>query len=149
MKRIGLIIFIALFSVGVEAQEFDARLLLGANFSQIDGDQFAGYNKLGLNAGVGIGRSYNNEWDFGFELRYSMKGSKKVIDPEVFTPTLTINYHYIEVPLLAYYKGFDNLVLFGGPSLGVNVYNQRNDNGFRSEEEALNRTEVGLVLGGA
>lgn len=136
------------FSTGVMyAQSFDASLLLGANFSQIDGDQFAGYNKLGLNAGIGISRNIDQQWDLGFEIKYSMKGSKKVIDPEVFTPTLKIDYHYLEVPVLAFYNINEKAVAFGGPSLGFNVFNQRNDNGFKTEEDELNRTELALVLG--
>ena len=44
------------------AQDFGAQLLVGANFSQVDGDQFAGYNKLGVNAGIQINRPINSDW---------------------------------------------------------------------------------------
>ncbi len=148
MKRLASIIFCFIIVSICEAQNFDASLILGANFSQIDGDQFAGYNKLGLNTGIEISREVNEEWDAAFELMYSMKGSKKVIDPDVFEPTLKISYHYVEVPLLAKYKGFKKIELLGGVSLGVNVFNERDDNGIITEEDELNRTEVALVLGG-
>ena len=59
------------------AQDFGAQLFLGANFSQVDGDQMGGYNKLGANVGIQINRPTNNDWESAFEIRYSMKGSKK------------------------------------------------------------------------
>ena len=129
-------------------QGFGAELLLGANFSQVDGDQLGGYNKVGLNAGIQINREINDNWKGAFELRFSMKGAKKVIDPEFPSPTLKLSYHYVEVPLIAKYTYFDRVTPYAGLSLGVNVINERNDNGFLSEEDALRPMEVGVLLGG-
>jgi len=132
------------------AQEFGAQLLLGANFSQVDGDQFGGYNKLGLNTGIQINRLINSDWESAFEIRYSMKGSKKVTDPEAPpTPTLDLNYHYLEVPILVKYLGWGKIEPFGGLSLGVNVFNERDDNGIKSKEPELKNTEIGFHLGGS
>lgn len=148
MKRIVALIFsgVMVFSVA-KAQEFNAALIVGSNFSQIDGDQLGGYNKLGLNAGLEISREVNEDWDAAFRIMLSMKGSKKVIDPEVFQPTLKISYHYVEVPLIAKYKGFGNVVPYGGVSLGVNIYNQRDDNGIITEEDDLRAMETALHIG--
>ena len=93
-------------------QNFKAAILVGANFSQVDGDQLGGYNKLGLNTGIEISRSVNDNWDAAFEIRYTMKGSKKVLDPKSLDPTLKLSYHYIEVPLLAKYRGFEKFELY-------------------------------------
>ena len=125
------------------AQDFGAQLFLGANFSQVDGDQMGGYNKLGANVGIQINRPINNDWESAFEIRYSMKGSKKVIDPEgPPTPTLDLNYHYLEVPLLVKYLGWEKIEPYGGLSLGVNIFNERDDNGRKRKELKLKKTEI-------
>jgi hypothetical protein len=132
------------------AQDFGAQLFLGANFSQVDGDQMGGYNKLGANVGIQINRPTNNDWESAFEIRYSMKGSKKVIDPEgPPTPTLDLNYHYLEVPLLVKYLGWEKIEPYGGLSLGVNIFNERDDNGRKTKEPDLKKAEIGFHLGGS
>ncbi|MBT6234925.1 MAG: PorT family protein [Bacteroidetes bacterium] len=133
---------------GVIAQDFGAQLLLGANFSQVDGDQLGGYNKLGANVGIQINKEVNDLWDGAFEIRFSMKGANRVIDPKAPEPTLKLSYHYVEVPLLVKYKQWDKVTPYGGLSIGVNVYNQRDDNGYVTQEEALKGMETGIVLGG-
>ncbi len=148
MKKIFLLFFCVSMSLISSAQDFKAALLLGANFSQVDGDQLGGYNKLGLNAGIEISRPVNNDWDAAFELRYSMKGSKKVLNPEFYEPSLKISYHYVEVPLVARYKKYEKITPYAGISLGANVYNLRNDNGITYKEEALKKGEVGFLIGG-
>jgi opacity protein-like surface antigen len=149
MKRLISIIFCFTIISVSQAQNFNAALLVGANFSQIDGDQFAGYNKLGANLGIEISRAVKEDWEASFEIKFSMKGSKKVIDPESLEPTLKISYHYAEVPLLVKYVGFKDIDLLGGVSLGVNVFNERDDNGIVTEEDELNKSEMALVLGGS
>jgi hypothetical protein len=149
MKKIFLL-FIGLgLSVSLVAQSFGASLLAGANFSQVDGDQLGGYNKLGANLGVQIDREINEDWDAAFEIRFSMKGAKKVIDPEAPpTFTLKLSYHYIEVPLLIKYAHYERITPYAGVSIGVNVFNQRDENTIQTKEENLNATEVGFHLGG-
>lgn len=149
MKRIVLFFLLLSGFTAAFSQGFNAELLLGANFSQVDGDQLGGYNKLGLNTGVQINRKISDDWEGAFELRYSMKGAKKVIDPEAPpTFTLKLNYQYVEVPLLVKYTGFDPFTLYAGPSIGVNVQNEREENGIKTSVTDLNKTEVGFHLGG-
>lgn len=138
-----------LATLGTSAQVYNANIIVGANFSQLDGDQFAGYNKLGLNLGIAISRKVNGPWSAGFELTYSQKGSKKVLDPDIIEPSLLIAYHYVEVPLLAKYEFRKKFHFYAGPSIGAVVYNKRDDNGIISKEEELNRTELALHMGGS
>ena len=58
------------------AQNFSARLMLGINGSQIDGDGMSGYYKPGLAAGAGVRFPLTDKISFGPEFLYSMKGSK-------------------------------------------------------------------------
>ena len=149
MKNVFLLFWLLILSSTVLAQSFGAQLALGANFSQVDGDQLGGYNKLGANVGVQINREINDIWQAAFEMRYSMKGAKKVIDPDA-PPTfsLKLNYQYIEVPLLVKYTRFDKITVYGGPSVGVNIVSKREENGIESEVDELDFLEFGLNLGG-
>lgn len=148
MKKIlSIFVLLAFSNVGV-AQDFGADLLVGANFSQVDGDQLGGYNKLGANIGIQINRKVASDWDIAFELRYSMKGAKKVQDPDNLTPTLKLSYDYLELPLLIKYKAFLKITPYSGLSVGVNVINERDDNGFVGEESNLAFIEYGFHLGG-
>jgi len=144
------IIFFAFFLAipfVTKSQGFEAALYVGANFSQVDGDQIGGYNKLGLNTGFAISRAVNKTWMWSFEILYSQKGSKKVLDPDVPQPSLKLNYHYIEIPFLARYR-IGDIQFYSGPAFGINVFNEREDNGFVSEEEGLKSTEISIHLGG-
>ncbi|HAV24696.1 MAG TPA: hypothetical protein DCX01_00835 [Bacteroidetes bacterium] len=149
MKNVFLLFWLLILSSTVLAQSFGAQLALGANFSQVDGDQLGGYNKLGANVGVQINREINDIWQAAFEIRYSMKGAKKVIDPDA-PPTfsLKLNYQYIEVPLLVKYTRFDKVTVYGGPSVGMNIVSKREENGIESEVDELDFLEFGLNLGG-
>lgn len=145
--RLVTILFFFIATV-CSAQDFGASLVVGANFSQVDGDQLGGYNKLGANVGIQINRRINSDWEGAFEVRFSMKGAKKVLDPEIPQPDLKLSYHYLEVPLLAKYTKFTKVTPYAGLSIGVNVFNERDENSIRTEEEALNPMEFGFVLGG-
>lgn len=145
--RIVTIIFCVIASV-CSAQDFGAEIVLGANFSQVDGDQLGGYNKLGLNAGIQVNRKVNEDWEAAFEIRFSMKGAKKVLDPEIPQPDLKLSYHYLEVPLVAKFTRYNKVTPYAGLSVGVNVFNERDENSIKTEEEALLPYEVGFLLGG-
>lgn len=150
MKRIVLFFLLAYSYSFVRGQGFGAELLIGINLSQVDGDQLAGYNKLGLNTGLQINRKINESWDGAFEIRYSMKGARTVVtDPDLPPPLdLKLNYHYVEVPLLAKYSALEKFTFYGGPSIGINVLNERNENGRQSEELELKLIELCVHLGG-
>lgn len=149
MKKIVLLVFCISCTVYLSAQGFGAELLLGANFSQVDGDQLGGYNKLGANLGVQINREIGEYWQGAFEIRYSMKGAKKVIDPDAPpTFTLKLDYQYIEIPLLIKHTKYDKLAMYAGPSVGVRVVGKRIENGIESEVIELNPLEVGFNIGG-
>jgi hypothetical protein len=84
------------------AQQFNAGVFGGVTAAQVDGDTYAGYNKLGLTAGAFVNREidYNIFWQL--EIKYVSRGSYK--GPSDFDPTLfRSTYRYIEVPLSVHY----------------------------------------------
>lgn len=82
-------------------QRFKAGITAGFNASQINGDASAGFNKLGLVAGLRAATIINEKIDISIELLFSQRGSRS----ELFNSTNTnipfkINLNYIEVPLI-------------------------------------------------
>jgi hypothetical protein len=75
-----------LFQTNAFAQNFKLTLSSGINFSQINGDNLAGFHKLGLVAGAGVSRNINQNQQWSFEFLYSEKGSKDIVtlgDPKI------------------------------------------------------------------
>ncbi|MDB4347807.1 PorT family protein [Bacteroidia bacterium] len=87
----------------VEAQNIGFKLVGGANFCQVDGDQMSGFNKLGFRFGIGSFINTDKEDELGFELTYTQKGSRTANDPDNPPPFIVrYNYNYIEAPI--YYQ---------------------------------------------
>ena len=78
MKKLQVILTLtALLAFGLKAmaQSFNAGLLAGANFSQVDGDSYFGYNQLGWTAGVFVNLPFSDYFSGQMELRYSLMGA--------------------------------------------------------------------------
>ncbi len=87
---------------------FYGGLLLGANASQIDGDGFSGYHKLGLNVGATVYWHFIPKVGVNLELLYSQKGSRGVHQSEspyfgAYFEQYRIHLNYVEVPLIVNY----------------------------------------------
>ena len=97
---------------------FKAMFHAGINGSQIDGDQYSGYNQIGLDAGVGTFIRFHKYLAFTVSFDYSMKGARQVLRQDPNNPTLSlyqVQWDYLQVPLMLHVVG-KNLVTFG---LGV------------------------------
>ncbi|MCU4155189.1 PorT family protein [Carboxylicivirga sp. A043] len=86
------------------AQEFRAGPLLGMSFSQVDGDSFVGYNKVGLNLGAFVSRQISEQWDIQLDIAYIQKGSHEPQDAEKRIFEYKIALSYIQFPLVARYR---------------------------------------------
>ena len=88
---------------------FSGGLVAGANFTQVDGDYFAGYRKIGLNAGAIVYAQVAKHVALSMEILYSQKGSKS--DGPQFSPGLSsllilkygITANYAEIPIMINY----------------------------------------------
>lgn len=82
---------------------FKAGLVLGLNACQIDGDAFAGYNKLGLQVGTEVAYRINKLWMPSVGILYSQIGSRT--DREINQAFGVTHYQldYVEVPLMLNY----------------------------------------------
>lgn len=102
----GIIILFLLTAVASYSQRFNSGINLGLVTSQVDGDTYAGFNKLGFTAGGFVSRRFSSEskWSTLFEINFIQKGSKKLPHPDKGDYSfykLTLNY--VEVPILLLY----------------------------------------------
>jgi hypothetical protein len=99
-------------SPAVKAQRILGAVSLGMNLTQVDGDEYFGYNKVGLNLGpmviVPFGPKKN--WSASMELLYSQKGSYHRGHTD--TTTYWLRLDYAEIPVLFHYT--DKKVISGG-----------------------------------
>ncbi len=86
---------------------FYGGLILGRNFSQVDGDNFAGYHKSGFNIGGIVYTKFEEHLAVSMEVLYSQKGAKSkdyyIISPGRTITDYNITLNYAEVPIMLSY----------------------------------------------
>lgn len=141
------------FCASVSAQRFKSGLLAGLNTSQITGDNLAGYNKPGLNAGIWLNTSWKEKWTLWMAMEYLPKGSKKNISAKDSIPTYyRLQLHYIEVPVMVSYQLMNKLSLETGISTGVFISSREEDefgdmSGAYSPREQFSRYDISFAAG--
>ncbi|MFA6151390.1 MAG: outer membrane beta-barrel protein [Chitinophagaceae bacterium] len=90
----------------VEAPKtFTGGLVGGVNFCQVDGDNYAGYYKIGVNAGAVLYYRISDAFSLSMELLYTQKGSRsnfrKNSSSNIYTVVnQKINLSYAEIPVI-------------------------------------------------
>lgn len=103
MKLSALTLFMITLCFASQGQvlRFDGGAVAGINAAQVQGDDYTGFNKLGLSGGAFIDiRNPENYWGVRLEMHYAEKGSRRGGDPELGTTTVELRMNYIEIPLL-------------------------------------------------
>lgn len=118
MKQLLVFIPFLFLSLLCEAQQFKAGAHLALNGAQLDGDGLSGYNKLGVYTGLWVSRTFSENWSWQFEISYSMKGSRRIVDSATFDagPWLRLTMHYIDIPVLLRYQYTDRVCFEAGLS---------------------------------
>jgi len=100
MKKYCLLILLCL-PLATFAQRFNAGILAGAVISQVDGDLWQGYHKLGFLGGGYVNLRLSPHSAFQMEMEYIQKGSRKNTDPENGDELFyLLRLHYLEIPIL-------------------------------------------------
>jgi len=83
---------------------FTGGLILGGNFAQVDGDQIAGYHKVGLNVGGIVYVNVHEHVSISLEILYSQKGSRmskaQLTATGMYITDYRINLNYAEIPVM-------------------------------------------------
>jgi len=103
MRKLVLIAIIFLcFSVS-HGQTFTGGILLGLTASQVDGDSYSGYDKLGLQGGVFVSHQILTYLDARLEIRYASRGARNPASDDN-TGSYLLALHYIDLPIMAALK---------------------------------------------
>lgn len=103
MKRaIILILCLPILSTAF-SQSFKGGIFAGITASQVDGDSYAGYDKLGIMGGVYVSRDILPYLDARLEIRYAQRGARNPAS-EDNTGAYLLALHYIDIPLMASFR---------------------------------------------
>lgn len=159
MRFIIFYFFTMLFSsTTLSAQEaverrFKGGIIGGFNISQIEGDEAAGYNKIGLQGGLRVAIILKERMDLGIEMLFSQRGSAaRNQNQGAFPFKLTLNY--IEVPVLLNYmdwqaedKDYYKLHFHAGFSYGRLISFSTDDNQLTSLGDFFRDNDVSWIGG--
>ena len=118
MKKIIIILTFSILSLITfnksNAQSFNAGLIAGATFSQVDGDKYFGYHKIGLTVGGYVNLPVSEHFAAQMELKYAQMGAHSSAEeaelPDYGPYNLTL--HYAEIPLMLQYD-FGHFTVYG------------------------------------
>ncbi len=112
------VLFILLVNVAF-AQRFEGGLLVGYNATQVEGDNYKGFNKPGILAGAYVQTDLTQTIFTGMEIKYSQKGSRNRMKPKDDDPEKYImRLNYIDVPFFMGFRTYDYGAIIGGVSFG-------------------------------
>ena len=75
-RRIGIFVCSLVLTAGLSAQTFMGFAEVGPNFNQIQGDDLAGWHKLGIYGGVGVMTDLSDRWRTSLLIGFSQFGSR-------------------------------------------------------------------------
>lgn len=114
MKYSSLLILFLLSSLFTNAQVFNAGVMVGISGSQVEGDGYGGYNKLGFIVGGFTNTEISEKLSTQLEIYFINKGSKKIPHPDKNDfDAFDLNINYIEVPVSLRYH-FNKFLFEGG-----------------------------------
>ncbi len=126
---------------------FHAGFLGGLVASQVDGDNYAGYDRPGIQFGGFTNFMINEDWGGQVEIKYIQKGSKN--QSQKHGIYFELKFDYIEVPLLVNYQ-FDEKISFEG-GFGVayliRALEDKDGDGFLEPEPPFENYELNAIIG--
>jgi len=133
--RKTLLLFCLLIPAGIFAQRFNAGIMSGGHVSQVDGDTYDGYHKLGFLAGAYVSLRLSHHSSFQMEMQYIQKGSRFGGDSaNMSVNTYLLRIHYLEIPVLYQYTFAKRFAAEIGPAMDVTLGSYEESNG----QEVLN-----------
>ena len=91
-----------------EYHTFYGGLVLGANFTQVDGDTYEGYHKVGLNGGGIVYMKLSENMGASMEMVYTQKGSHDISQSEspyigTYFSEYKLKVNYVEIPVMFHF----------------------------------------------
>jgi hypothetical protein len=128
-----LILILALLSTSLHAQKFNGGLIAGGVVSQVDGDYYGGYTKLGYLGGGFVSLRVSPRSSFQMEMEYIQKGSRIPSDSTNGGNSYLMRFHYLEVPILYQFTFGKRFSLETGPAMDVLLGSREESNGIETQ----------------
>ncbi len=141
-----LYIFILFFSISTYAQTFGGGAIAGFTGSQIDGDRFGGYHKLGLQLGVFTTRTINKKFTAQIEIKYNQKGATKITNSNEMD-LYDVRLQYAELALLCRYKVYKKLEAELGFAPAILLKAKQNIDGDLFIANPFKKYDIPFILG--
>jgi hypothetical protein len=116
-----LLLLVVISSSSLQAQRFNAGLMLGGVTSQVDGDTYEGYHKWGYLGGGYVTLQISPHSSFQMELEYIQKGSRRVDTMARGGNEYLLRLHYIEIPFLYQYTFKKRFYFEAGPAADITI----------------------------
>lgn len=153
--KISMVLAFLALTIASKAQDrFNGAVVFGFNAAQIDGDNLAGYDKLGLMGGVKLDYRLDNPWYLSLELLYSQRGSQSELRSDGSVPLRKINLQYVEIPLLIRYKdwwvpeeGYYKVDAEAGFSYAYLFNSNSSQGSFSWETDDFSQNDISFTLG--
>jgi hypothetical protein len=139
-----LVVILAFTISTLSAQDFHGGILAGFTASQVDGDSYSGYDKMGLVAGVSVNRDLTDWLQARMEVRYASRGARNPAS-EDNTGSYRLALHYIDLPVMASFK----IKNYGFLQLGLIPGYLFHANGSEPQEYLVdfNKFDLGILIG--
>lgn len=147
MKKYSLLLtFLLLLSFTSFSQRFEGGIVAGLSGSQIDGDEQAGYKKLGAWGGLYIKTMLSEKIAFQTGLSYIGKGARLPADPNQANFEFKTHLNYIEIPVVLEYSFIENFSVQAGLAPAYLVSGKREENGVELPSE-FNSMDIAAIAG--
>jgi hypothetical protein len=147
MKKLLILLISLVVPFLMVAQEFNAGIIAGLAPSQLDGDMYRGYHKLGYTAGAYVNRFFTKKTGMQFGIRFIEKGSRESDDKNnVYYRSVL---RYAEMPLSFLYNFKKHLRFEVGATLGYLVQDLEDVDGYGLQEPSFpfRKYELGSLVG--
>ncbi len=141
---------------------FIGGLIAGANFSQVDGDNFAGYRKTGLNVGGIVYTRFTSHIAGSLEILYNERGSKsngakRTVSGLADILSYGIKLNYAEIPVMINYVDKNKAMVGIGLSYAqlisssetVETSNTALNDSLHLERYPFKNNDINFVFGGS
>lgn len=112
------LLFLSFVPLQMKAQAFTGGMLGGLSVNQIDGDEYAGYDKAGIVFGGWVRTNTTGPFQVQGEIRYFGKGAANRANPDQPDRYYRVRLRYVEVPVLLRYTISSHIPLGLGLSAG-------------------------------
>jgi hypothetical protein len=140
------IMILLIMTVSMNGQQFNAGFFGGINVSQVSGDSFKGFNKLGFTAGFFVNGPIEQHFYWQAEIKYGTRGVYE--GPSEGDQTLyKSSYHIVELPLSINYLFDEKIILELGTSPEVLITARYwDENGLMDQSSYPDNRRFGLSV---